>query len=103
MMRWSGKVGPVNRNSDYATPFTVTAETRDEAIVKAVGVGGYRTRDSRVWITSAEAVSEPALNKVLLAQAWRDGYATGKQDYSGSVMGGMSISTPNPYEEADRG
>jgi len=102
-MRWKGKVGPANLNSDYAIPFTVIAATRDEAVAKAVEVGGYRTRDSRVWITGADAVSEPALNAVLLAQAWRDGYSTGKQDYAGSITGGLSISTPNPYEGTDRG
>ena len=32
-----------------------------------------------------------------LAQAWRDGYYTGKRDYSASFTSGRSVSTPNPY------
>lgn len=44
-----------------------------------------------------QAVRELAL--IELEQAWRSGYYTGKRDYAGSVTGGMSISTPNPYTE----
>ena len=35
-------------------------------------------------------------------QAWRDGYYAGKGDYAASVTSGVSIRTPNPYEEALR-
>lgn len=31
-------------------------------------------------------------------QAWRDGYYAGKRDYAASITGGVSISSPNPYE-----
>lgn len=35
--------------------------------------------------------------RLVAEKAWRDGYYTGKRDYVGSVTGGRSISTPNPY------
>jgi hypothetical protein len=52
--------------------------------------------ESAMAAGKAEAETQPWK----LAQTWRDGYYTGKRDYAGSVMGGMPIRTPNPYEEA---
>jgi len=96
-MRWTGKVGPANLNSDYAIPFTVTATSRKEAIAKAIEIGGYSTRDSSVWITGADALEEPTITRTLLAQAWRDGYLAAKGE-------GCSLEdAPNPYEDGNRG
>lgn len=39
------------------------------------------------------------LRRSELANAWRQGYYSGKRDYAGSLMAGMPISTPNPFEE----
>lgn len=52
-----------------------------------------------------EWVTEDVVSTVELEHAWRDGYFTGKRDYAGSITGGVSISTPNPYspEGSDRG
>lgn len=60
-VKFSGKVGPVNRNSDYARPFVVYADDRSAAISKAVSLSGYRKSDARVWIYSFEeqAASAP--------------------------------------------
>lgn len=96
-MRWTGKVGPANLNSDYAIPFTVTATTRKEAIARAIEVGGYSPRNSQVWITGAVAVEEPTLTKALLAQIWRDGYYAAKGE-PGSTIDNL----PNPYEDSNR-
>ena len=30
-------------------------------------------------------------------RVWREAYYTGKRDYAGSIMGGSSMSTDNPY------
>lgn len=103
-IRWKGKVGPANLNSDYAIPFTVTASTREEAIAKAIRVGGYSAENSSVWIHSADVLQESSqLTRALMAKAWREGNSAGRQDYAASVAGGLPLSTPNPYEETDRG
>lgn len=101
LTRWTGKVGPANRNADYAMPFTVIAETREEATARAIELGGYYPRDSRVWIFSAEAIEEPSLTSTLLAKAWREGYQAAKGGPERSETA-LSIDTPNPYEEALR-
>lgn len=104
LLRWTGKVGPANLNSDYAMPFTVVATTREEAIAKAIEIGGYSVRDSSVWIHSADALEEPTLNSMLLAKAWREGYqAASISTGSPTDTDSLSIDTPNPYEEANRG
>ena len=52
MIRWTGKVGPGNLNSDYAKPVSVLAETRSEAVSKMLAAGGYRdSREGSVWIS----------------------------------------------------
>lgn len=45
----------------------------------------------------APVTVEDVVSTVKLEQAWRDGYFAGKRDYAGSITGGVSISTPNPY------
>lgn len=54
VIKFTGKVGPINRNSDYANPFVVYADTRDWAISKAISLSGFRERDARVWISAFE-------------------------------------------------
>lgn len=35
--------------------------------------------------------------RFMAERAWQEGYSAGKRDYAGGIMGGMSITTPNPY------
>jgi hypothetical protein len=53
-VKFMGKVGPVNLNSSYADPFVVFADSRPEAVTKAVALSGYEATNARVWITSFE-------------------------------------------------
>ena len=57
----------------------------------ASGCGGSDGGEVEHFLSTHDAV--------VAERAWREGYYTGKRDYAGSIMGGMSISTPNPYAE----
>ncbi|QFG09622.1 hypothetical protein HYQ00_gp78 [Arthrobacter phage TripleJ] len=56
--RYEFKVGPANRNSDYANPVTVLADSYSEAKAKAIAFRGYAPRDSSVWLIRIEEVPE---------------------------------------------
>jgi hypothetical protein len=52
--RYEFKVGPANRNSDYADPVTVYADTYSEALNKAITFRGYRLGDGKAWLIRIE-------------------------------------------------
>ena len=64
--RYVFKVGPANRNSDYAQRVTVLADDYSEARKKAVAFGAYAPRDSSVWLISVDEVdaNEEILEKL---------------------------------------
>lgn len=50
------KVGPSNRNSEYAQPVTVLADNYPEAKSKAIAFRGFSTQNSNVWLIRIEEV-----------------------------------------------
>lgn len=52
--RYVFKVGPANRNSDYAHRITVLADTYNESKSKAIVFRGLRPADSKVWLISID-------------------------------------------------
>lgn len=58
----------------------------------------------RGWVDYkiAERVRAALLYSRFMAErAWQEGYSAGKRDYAGSITGGMSITTPNPYSATE--
>ena len=72
----------------YLTPIAESA---------TVGRYGEMLRVALAALAAVPADGETECVAADAERAWREGYYTGKRDYAGSVMGGMSISTPNPY------
>jgi len=60
--RFKGLVGPSNLNSDYATPVSVLADTRPEAVTKMLALGIRGADGSKVWILSVD--EEPVSDSV---------------------------------------
>lgn len=56
--RYEFKVGPGNRNSDYAQPVTVIADSYPKAKLKAIDFRGFDHRDSAVWLIRIDEVPE---------------------------------------------
>lgn len=55
--RYETKVGPKNRNVEYATPVVVYAENRRSAISRAIDIGwAGDARDAQVWVLSVEEI-----------------------------------------------
>jgi hypothetical protein len=55
-VRYVFKVGPANRNRDYAQQVTVLADNYNEARNKAIAFRGYTPRDSSTWFISADEI-----------------------------------------------
>lgn len=108
---------PDSRMGAYYYWFDRTGEPAIDAILSAVAYAGKAFHGTEDWdLTdvnygpirgdmSAVDVIQAAANEAArqlshpapAEQAWREGYDTGKRDYAGSVMGGASITTENPY------
>jgi len=72
---------------------SATEELRTSYIESQVSTGMLTIGEATKRVEALFA----AHDREVAERAWREGYYTGKHDYAGSLMGGQSISTPNPY------